>query len=129
MENAACHAYFYWSYVVATDSSQPQGHFRSIAIEDYREHFHAGDHTLVDVREPQEWTTGHLPGAVHIPMNSIPERHTEIPTDKPVVVVCAHGQRSMMVSDYLISIGFPEIYNLEEGTHGWMMRRLPLERP
>lgn len=114
---------------MSTDSSQPQGHFRRIAIEDYRENFQAGDHTLVDVREPQEWAMGHLPNAVHIPMNTIPERHAEIPTDKPVVVVCAHGQRSMMVSEYLLDVGFPEVYNLEEGTHGWMMRRLPLERP
>ncbi len=106
----------------------PQGHFRSIAIEDYREHFQPGDHTLVDVREPEEWVGGHVPGAVHIPMNTIPDRHAEIPTDMPVVVICAHGVRSMQVAQYLIQIGFPEVYSLDEGTHGWMMRRLPLDR-
>ncbi len=113
---------------MSNESSPAEGHFRSIQIETYQEHFHPGDHTLVDVREAEEWATGHIPGAVHIPMNSIPIHHTEIPLDKPVVVVCAHGSRSMMVSNYLLSIGFPEVYNLEEGTHGWMMRRLPLDR-
>jgi rhodanese-related sulfurtransferase len=111
-----------------SESAASEGHFRSINIETYRENFNPDDHILVDVREPEEWVRGHIPNAVHIPMNSIPERHDEIPLDKPVVVVCAHGQRSMMVSQYLLSIGFPEVYNLEEGTHGWMMRRLPLDR-
>jgi len=113
---------------VSTESAPSEGHFRRIAIEDYREHFKIGDHTLVDVRETEEWVGGHVPGAIHIPMNTIPMRHEEIPLDKPVVVVCAHGSRSMMVSQYLLEIGFPEVYNLEEGTHGWMMRRLPLDR-
>ena len=113
---------------MSNESSPAEGHFRSIRIETYRENFQPGDHTLVDVREPEEWMTGHIPGATHIPMNSIPERNAEIPLDKPVVVVCAHGFRSMEVSKYLLSIGFPEVYNLEEGTHGWMMRRLPLDR-
>ena len=113
---------------MSSDLSPAEGHFRSINIDTYREHFQPDDHTLVDVREPEEWVRGHVPGAVHIPMNSIPERFGEIPLDKPVVVVCAHGQRSMMVSQYLLGIGFPEVYNLEEGTHGWMMRRFPLDR-
>lgn len=111
-----------------SDQSSSEGHFRSIRIDTYQELFHSGDHTLVDVREAEEWAYGHIPGAIHIPMNTIPIRHTEIPLDKPVVVVCAHGSRSMMVAQYLLGIGFPEVYNLEEGTHGWLMRRLPLDR-
>lgn len=109
-------------------TDQPQGHFRSIPIETYREHFQPGDHVLVDVREDWEWAMGRIPGAVHIPMNTIPEHHTEIPADQPVVIVCAHGVRSLQVSQYLLHIGFPEIYNLEGGTAEWVAKGLPVER-
>jgi rhodanese-related sulfurtransferase len=80
------------------------------------------------VREPEEWVTGHIPGAIHIPLNDLPVRVAEIPQDKPVVVVCAHGQRSLYGAQFLLQSGFPEVYNLQDGTVGWMMRRLPLER-
>jgi rhodanese-related sulfurtransferase len=108
--------------------NQPQGHFRSIDIDSYREHFGPGDHTLVDVREPEEWIMGRIPGAVHIPLNDLPMRFNEIPVDKPVVVVCASGVRSLYGANFLLQAGFPEVYNLEDGTKGWLMKRLPIER-
>ncbi len=109
-------------------TDQPQGHFRSIPIEAYREHFQPGDHTLVDVREVEEWVTGRIPGAIHIPLNSLPENLDQIPTDKPVVMVCASGIRSLYGSNYLLQMGYPEVYNLEDGTKGWMKKGLPVER-
>jgi rhodanese-related sulfurtransferase len=102
--------------------------FHSIPIETYREQFQPDDHTLLDVRELQEWVTGRIPGAIHIPLNSLPDRLAEIPRDKPVVVVCAHGHRSRFGSQFLAQNGFEEVYNLEDGTHGWMLRKLPIER-
>ncbi|MEZ4669248.1 MAG: rhodanese-like domain-containing protein [Anaerolineae bacterium] len=108
--------------------SQTPGQFRSIAIETYRAQFQPDDHLLLDVREDWEWAMGHLPGAVHIPMNTIPDRHNELPSDKPVVVVCAHGMRSLQVSQYLAHIGFSDIYNLEGGTAEWVAKGLPVER-
>lgn len=105
-----------------------QGHFRDLPIDIYRERFHPGDHTLVDVREPEEWVLGRIPGAIHIPLNDLPLHIEEIPTDKPVVVVCASGVRSLYGAHYLVQIGYPEVYNLEDGTKGWMLRGLPIER-
>lgn len=105
-----------------------QAHFTNISIDAYREHFQPGDHTLVDVREIDEWVLGRIPGAYHIPLNDLPVRLDEIPQDKPVVVVCASGIRSLYGSQYLLENGYPEVYNLEAGTKGWMMKRLPIER-
>jgi len=113
---------------VTNDKNETQSHFRSIPIEVYREKFHAGDHTLVDVREYEEWVMGRIPGAIHIPLNDLPDHLTKIPQDKPVVVVCASGVRSLYGSEFLLQQGYPEVYNLEDGTHGWAMRRLPIER-
>jgi rhodanese-related sulfurtransferase len=109
-------------------SDSPEPHFANVDIDSYREHFKPGDHTLVDVREPEEWVSGHLPGAIHIPLNDLPDRLSEIPGDKPVVLVCAVGSRSFHGSQFLLESGFMEVYNLSDGTMGWMRKGLPLER-
>jgi rhodanese-related sulfurtransferase len=80
------------------------------------------------VREPDEWLGGHLPGAIHIPLNDLPDRLSEIPTDKPVVMVCASGARSFYGSQFLLQSGYMEVYNLSDGTMGWMRKGLPIEK-
>ncbi len=66
---------------------------------------------VLDVREGYEWNQVHLPldkgfTVVHIPMNSIPERLDELPRDRPIAVLCAHGSRSYGVTHYLAEQGF-----------------------
>ena len=61
---------------------------------------------LLDVREPYEWRQVHIPTALHIPMNEIPQRLAELPTDQALVVFCAHGSRSYGVAGYLIEQGY-----------------------
>jgi len=82
---------------------------------------------VLDVREPDEWTSGHVPGAVHIPMNEVPDRHAELPTDQPVFVICASGGRSRQVVDHLQAHGLTAL-NVADGTHGWAQRGWPLDR-
>ena len=109
-----------------SDTSQ-QPHFANIDSESYREHFQPGDHVLVDVRQPHEWAAGRIPGAIHIPLNDLPNRLDEIPDDKPVVVVCATGVRSVTGSKFLLQSGYTEVYNLSDGTQGWIKKGLPVE--
>lgn len=61
---------------------------------------------LLDVREPYEWRQVHIPTALHIPMNDIPQRLAELPRDQALVVFCAHGSRSYSVAGYLIEQGY-----------------------
>ena len=49
---------------------------------------------VVDVRQPDEYLGGHVPGAVLIPLNDVPDRFGELPTDREVLVVCRSGGRS-----------------------------------
>ena len=63
------------------------------------------DAHLLDVREPVEWAAGHIDGAQHIPMNSVPERIAEIPEDVDLVIVCKSGGRSAQVTAYLNAQG------------------------
>jgi len=88
---------------------------------------HAAGVPVIDVREDHEFTAGHVPGAIHIPMNEVPARLEEIPRDKPVFVICAAGGRSRQVVDHLRAQGF-EAVNVAGGTGGWVERGWPVER-
>jgi len=79
----------------------------------------ADDAYLLDVREPEEWTAGHAPGAHHLPMMEIPARMAEVPTDIEVVVVCRSGGRSGQVVSYLMANGWDNVRNLDGGMQVW----------
>ncbi len=76
---------------------------------------------LVDVRERWEWDVGNLSdrGAVLVPLDELPECIREIPRDRPVVLVCRSGQRSMTAAIRLLEEGWPEVYNLRGGMLAW----------
>jgi rhodanese-related sulfurtransferase len=74
---------------------------------------------LLDVREPDEWTAGHAPGAHHLPMMEVPARIAEIPNDTEVVVVCRSGGRSGQVVSYLMGNGWDNVRNLDGGMQAW----------
>ena len=74
---------------------------------------------LLDVREDSELTICKLDNALHIPMGEIPERHSMLPKDKPVIVFCHHGGRSSNVQQFLVSIGFDNVINMKGGIHAW----------
>jgi rhodanese-related sulfurtransferase len=81
---------------------------------------------LLDVREDDEWSAGHAPDAVHLPMMEVPARLTEIPTDQDVVVVCRVGGRSAQVVGYLRQQGWENVINLDGGMTGWAAAGRPV---
>jgi len=76
---------------------------------------------LLDVREPWEIDFASIENSVNIPMNQVPERLSEIPTDKEIVVMCHHGGRSLSVAQFLAHHGFNNISNLTGGIHSWSL--------
>lgn len=72
------------------------------------------DLNIVDVREDFEVEEGMIPGAVHIPLGSIPERANELDSSKEYILVCKGGVRSEKACQYLESQGF-QVINLEGG--------------
>ncbi|PJI44354.1 rhodanese-like domain-containing protein [Ferrovibrio sp.] len=77
------------------------------------------DVAVLDVREDWEVNTVSLPGTVNIPMQQVPQRVTELPRDKPLVVMCHHGGRSRQVTGWLRQNGFTQATNLAGGIHAW----------
>ncbi len=75
--------------------------------------------TLLDVREQYEWNAGRLPNAIHIPMQQLPERVTEVPLDAEVIVYCRSGARSARVVDFLRQCGYERVKNLVGGLQRW----------
>lgn len=73
---------------------------------------------LLDVREPYEWRQVRILDALHIPMNSVPDRLDDLPQGKSIIVFCAHGSRSFGVTYYLREQGF-DAYNLTGGITQW----------
>jgi len=77
------------------------------------------DVILIDVREQWEYDEGHIPGITLIPMDEIPNRLNEIPTDKEVIVTCRSGNRSGQVTDFLRKNGFDNVHNMQGGILAW----------
>ncbi len=68
--------------------------------------------TLVDVRTPAEYASGHIDGARNIPVHEIAARSKELPKGKPVVVYCASGMRSAVAASSLRRAGFAKVMNM-----------------
>ncbi len=74
---------------------------------------------VLDVRERYEYATGHIPGALSLPLGELPGRVGEIPPEAPLVVHCAHGYRSAIALSLLEREGFTGLIHADEGYEGW----------
>ena len=74
---------------------------------------------LLDVREAWEFQAGHIDGSLAMPMNTIPDRLSELDMQQPIICICHHGVRSMQVALFLERNGFTDIGNLTGGVHAW----------
>jgi rhodanese-related sulfurtransferase len=112
--------------VAAAQEAAANGPQDEVGLDDFAAAHSQGAY-VVDVREDFEVSGGRVPGAVHIPMHDLPARVDELPTDQPIFVVCATGNRSRQVVDHLRARGLTAI-NVAGGTSGWAQRGWPLDR-
>ncbi|MDK9703727.1 MAG: rhodanese-like domain-containing protein [Sulfuritalea sp.] len=86
------------------------------------------DALVLDVRESGEWSSGHIPGARHITLGQLDKRLSEIEKfkDRPIIVVCASGNRSSSACGRLKKSGFEKVFNLSGGVSAWLGANLPL---
>jgi len=82
---------------------------------------------LIDVRETSEFASGHVPGAVNIPMSEIGNRLDELP-DEAFDVICQMGGRSARVVEALEARGY-DVTNVEGGTGEWIAQGREVEVP
>ncbi len=81
---------------------------------------------FLDVRTPREYQAGHAPGTVLIPVDELANRLEEVPRDRPIVVICRSGNRSLRAAQILVDAGYPQVYNVTLGLIGWSQAGLPI---
>lgn len=103
--------------------------FYRIDITEAKQMIGDDDAVFIDVRNPNEFQSGHVPGATLIPVNSVFQRREELPADKKLIFVCSVGQRSALAAEMAAAGGLPpeRLYNLEGGTDAWKKAGEPIE--
>jgi rhodanese-related sulfurtransferase len=85
--------------------------------------------TLIDVREPEEYLSGHAQGAVNVPLSSFRDHYLDISRQGDVLLICHIGQRSLMAAAFMRKQGWERIFNVDGGTDEWEAMRLPMTYP
>lgn len=76
---------------------------------------------FLDVREPNEWNLGRIPGAVHLPRGNLESKiEGLVDRAKRVVVYCARANRSALAADTLQQMGYENVESMSEGFGGWI---------
>ena len=75
---------------------------------------------VIDVREPDEYESGHIPGAILVPLSTVLSNTSEFQSDVTVYVVCRSGGRSMQACELLHEVGISNVVNVAGGTMGWI---------
>lgn len=83
---------------------------------------------VVDVRTPQEFAQGHVPGAVNLPLQEIAAWADRLPKDKPVYLYCRSGNRSRQAAEFLKKKGYTNLYNVVGGVLAIERAGYPLVR-
>ena len=95
-----------------------------IAVEELARRHGAGAYVL-DVRQPDEYEAGHVPGAVLIPLDQLAGRQDELPTDTELQVICKSGGRSATAVEALRAAGY-DATNVAGGTMAWIAAGHPV---
>ena len=84
---------------------------------------------VLDVRTAEEFNSGHVPGAIHVPYDNYQQalEPLRLKTTGEVVVYCEKGGRAKKVESYLAEQGFSEVRHLEGDMSGWRKASLPVE--
>lgn len=94
--------------------------FNEISVDDLESLIQSGVR-LIDVREPDEYASGHVPGARSVPLGEVPDRVADCIGDGgPTYLVCRAGGRSASACEHLASLGH-QVVNVAGGTMAWIM--------
>lgn len=111
----------------AADVSAPEIVSGLIDAEQYNQRFVDGEeHLLIDVRTSEEFTSGHIPGAINISVQTLSDRLNEIPAGETIVVYCRTGNRSAAATQILVGAGYAPVYDLG-GIQDWVSAGYPVE--
>jgi len=114
--------------VASTDANNLAEPFVRVDVPTARQMMNQGEVKVIDVREPNEYAEGHIPGVTLVPLNTLLSRPQDFLKEDNLLFVCAMGQRSALACEMAAALGFEHVYNLEGGTTAWAKAGLPIDR-
>ena len=86
-------------------------------------------YTLVDVRERDEIAqlAFDVPNFIIMPLSEFEQRYAELPTDRPLILACQNGSRSLRATYYLMNKGYTHVTNMKFGMERWVVRGFPIK--
>jgi len=93
----------------------------NISTDELAKKLESGDNQVVyiDVREPDEYAAGHVPGIMNLPLSTLSEDSANFSKDAEVVIICRSGNRSMQAAEKLRDFGFTKLVNVQGGMNDW----------
>ena len=101
--------------------------FFRVSVDEAAKLYGRSDVAFVDVRTADEYKTGHIKGAIWIPIDDVLARVDELPKNKRLLFICAAGQRSALACEMAAAMGLDDnlLYNIEDGTPAWLEKKYP----
>lgn len=99
-----------------------------VTVHELKDRLDRGEMNLLDVRQPDEWYAGHVPGAEWITGAELPDRLDEVPDSGPVAVTCGSGFRSSVAASLLARHGRTDVVNVTGGMTAWNAAGYPTEQ-
>jgi hydroxyacylglutathione hydrolase len=97
----------------------PVEHVPQISVAELNDRIRRDAVFVLDVRSPGEWNNGHIASATHIPAGALPQRTQEVPSDRPVHIICGSGYRSSLSTSVLRRAGIRDVVNVMGGMTAW----------
>jgi hydroxyacylglutathione hydrolase len=109
------------------ESGREQAHVPQVSVRELQTAIAApAAITVLDVRNPGEWKSGHIEGALHISGGDLPKQIENVPADRSIYVICGSGYRSSVSASVLAHHGRVQIANVNGGMSAWKSQGLPV---
>lgn len=100
--------------------------FKRISITEAKQLQQDKQAKVVDIRDPQSFALGHMPGAAHLTNENLPQFLNDADKSVPLIVVCYHGNSSQPAAQFLAEQGFVDVYSMDGGFESWKLQ-FPVE--
>jgi len=112
--------------IAAAGGASPAAAGASVSVDEAYQMYQRDDVFVIDVRTQEEWDEYHAPNTTLIPLDELPNRLSEVPADKEILVICRSGNRSQPGRDILLDAGFRAV-SMEGGLKAWYAKGYPIE--
>jgi rhodanese-related sulfurtransferase len=116
--------------LAACAETQSETSGQTLSPADFQQRLQADNGVLLDVRTPEEFTTGHLSNALNIDYKNsgFESQLKELDKTKPYFVYCKAGVRSEKAVDLMKGLGFTQVYHMDGGIDAWQQKGLPVSK-